>query len=482
MTARVTVGVDIGTTGLKAVALDDRARVLRERTVRYPTRLAGMGAEQDAEAWWRAACEALPEVVGGAEVTAVAVTCQAPTMVAVDAHGDPVGPALTWIDRRAMAEAHEIGELLGTSRNGPDPYHGTAKLLWWARQRPAELAKAEVVLHANGFLVRRLTGESSLDDSGACLMQGWDGGWPAALADAGVPVGMLPAAVPCRTIVGRVTPEAAALTGLPAGTPVAAGGIDAVGSALEAGVLRPGDPLTEMTGFSTVTVLAVPRGTAVPGLIHSRHCVDGVDLVLTAQVSTGAVVDWVRALTGEPPGLLDSGPLLERPRPTRLLAAPSFAGERTPSWDARVRGAVVGLDLGVDARDLLLAVFEGTAFALRADLDALEAAGHPVPSVLCTGGGAKSEAWLQVKADVLGREIQVPVTGHGAAVGAAMLAGLAVGVWSSPEDVRDLAVVPSRVHRPDPERAARYTERYELFRRLRETLPPLTHPMVQGES
>jgi xylulokinase len=380
-----------------------------------------------------------------------------------------------------MDEAREIGELLGGSRNGPDPYHGTAKLLWWARRRPAELTRAKVILHANGFLVRRLTGESSLDDSGACLMQGWDDGWPAALDRAGIPVGMLPTAVPCGTLVGEVTPEAAAQTGLPAGTPVAAGAIDAVGSALEAGLLRPGDPLTEMTGFSTVTMLAAPRGTAVPGLIHSRHCVDDVDLVLTAQVSTGAVVDWARSLTGDPPGLLDSGPLLERSRPTRLLALPSFAGERTPGWDARVRGALIGLDLNADARDLVLAIFEGTAFALRADLDALEAAGHPVPSVVCTGGGAKSDAWLQIKADVLGREVQVPVTGHGAAVGAAMLAGLAVGIWASPDEVRSVAVVPSRVHRPDPARVARYTERYELFRGLRDTLPPFSHQLVEGD-
>jgi xylulokinase len=473
----ITVGIDIGTTGLKAVALDAGARLVRERTVRYPTRFAGMGAEQDAEAWWTAACSVLPAVVDGAEVAGVAVTCQAPTMVAVDASGDPLGRALTWIDRRAMEEAQQIGELLGAAaRNGPDPYFGTAKLLWWTRHRPAEIGAAAAVLHANGFLVGRLTGVCSLDESGACLMQGWDDGWPATLA--GVPVDLLPEAVPCLTVVGTVTPHAAELTGLPAGTPVAAGGIDAVGSALEAGLLRPGDPLAEMTGFSTVTMLAAPRGAHVPGLIHSRHCVDGVDLVLTAQVSTGAVVDWVRNATGVP---LESGRLLDRARPSRLLVLPSFAGERTPTWDAHARGAVVGLDLDTDPRDLLLAVFEGTAFALRADVESLERAGYAVPVVIATGGGAKSEAWLQVKADVLGREVRVPVTGHGAAVGAAMMAGLASGVWASPDEVCDLAAAPARRYRPDPERAARYADRFALFTGLRAALPPLTRPLLEGD-
>ncbi|MFF5262714.1 FGGY-family carbohydrate kinase [Actinomadura viridis] len=476
----VTIGVDVGTTGLKAVALDERARLVAEHAVRYPTRLAGTAAEQDAEVWWAAARTALSRVTAasGTRVTGVAVTGQAPTLVAVDRRGDPLGPALTWIDRRAMAEAREIGDLLGPVRNGPDPFFGTAKLLWWTRHRPAEIGRAAAVLHANGFLVGRLTGARTLDTSGACLMQGWDDGWPAALERHGVPVGLLPEAVPSLALVGEVTGEAAARTGLPAGTPVAAGGIDALGSALEAGLLAPGDPLAEMTGFSTVSMLAVPRGTHVPGLLHTRHCVDGVDLVLTAQVSSGAVVDWVRDLTGGAAELLESAPLLARPRPGRLLAVPSFAGERTPTWDARARGAVIGLDLATDARDLLLAVFEGTAFALRADLDLLERAGHPVPSVTCTGGGARSEAWLRIKADVLDRPIRVPVTGHGAAAGAAMMAGLATGVWSAPGELRDLTAATARTYRPDPARAALYAARFGLFQRLRETLPPLAGPLL----
>lgn len=473
MSEAVTIGVDVGTTGLKAVALDEQARLVREHTVRYPTRLAGAGAEQDAQAWWRAAVEALPRVVAGAAVRGVAVTCQAPTLVAVDRAGDPLGPALTWIDRRAMDEAREIADALGETRNGADPYFGTAKLLWWTRHRPGEIDAADAVLPANAFLVRRLTGVNSLDESGACLMQGWDDGWPAVLAERGVPVDKLPKTVPYLTLVGVVTREAAALTGLPEGTPVAAGGIDAVGSALEAGTLRPGDPLAEMTGFSTVTMLPVPRGTHLPGLIHTRHCVEGVDLVLTAQVSTGSVVDWLRRLCPVPEDLLDADQILARERPGRLLLVPSFAGERTPTWDAAARGAVLGLDLDTDPRDLLLAIFEGTAYALRDDLDTLERAGHPVPAVIATGGGAKSPAWLRVKADVLNREVRVPVTGHGAAVGAGMMAGLATGVWASPEEVRDLAVAVAHTYRPDPGRAAAYDACYRAFRRLRAALPAL---------
>ena len=140
------VGIDVGTTGLKAVAVEPEGRIVRERTVRYPTELAGLGAEQDARVWWRAATEALPEVVGGEPVSGVAVTSQAPTLVAVDAEGEPRGPALTWIDRRAGAEAEEIAAACQPTRNPPDPYFATAKLLWWMRHRPEELERARAVL------------------------------------------------------------------------------------------------------------------------------------------------------------------------------------------------------------------------------------------------------------------------------------------------------------------------------------------------
>jgi xylulokinase len=471
----VLVGVDVGTTGLKAVAVDFHGRLLRERAVRYPTRVAGPGAEQDAEAWWAAAREALPPVVAGDAVAGVAVTCQAPTLVALDARGEPRGPALTWIDRRAAAEARELEAAIGPGRNVADPYFATAKLLWWRRNR-TDLEKAAVVLGATGFLVRRLTGEDTLDDSSAGLHQGWDGGFDPALVDAGVPLELLPEAVPCAQVVGRVSHGAAGATGLPAGSPVAAGAIDSVGAALEAGVLAPDDPVVEMTGFSSVTVQAVPRGTTVPGMIHTRHCVPGLDLLLTAQVTTGAVVDWLCGLTGSR-DLLDHPERLPRERPGRVLLMPALAGERTPTWDAHARGAVLGLDLGVGAEELLLAVFEGTALALRDDLERVARATGQAGPVRASGGGAKSPVWLQVKADVLGRPVEVPLRGHGAAVGAALLAGLAVGAWPDAEALREPGDPVAARFEPDPERHAAYSARFEVFRRLRAALPDYTRAL-----
>ena len=474
------IGIDVGTTGLKAVAVSPEGEILREKTVRYPTRLAGLGAEQDARAWWRAATEALPGVVGGEPVSGVAVTCQAPTLVCVDARFEPLGPALTWIDRRALREAEEISTAIAPARNPPDPYFATGKLLWLARNRPEELENARAVLCANGFVVGQLTGELSFDETTAGLFQGWDGGFDPALPGL-VPLDLLPPVRPAMEIAGGVTRPAAEATGLPEGTPVAHGGIDAVGAALEAGIFGAGDGLVEMTGFSTVVVTAALRGTYVPGMIHTRHGVGESDLILAAMVTAGAVTEWGMRLTGfESPAAFDGNAAegsAGRERPGRLLVVPALAGERTPTWDATARGAVVGLDLGADAADLAVAIYEGTALGLGDNFNRMEEVLGDLRPVRSVGGGSKSELWTRIKADVLGVPVTVPRLGHGAAAGAAMLAGMATGLWPDEESARTLVAEEGRTFEPDPEMTEKYARRLELYRQLQATLPPVTQEL-----
>lgn len=441
MTEPVLLGIDVGTSSVKVVATDLNGRRVADKSVQYPTATSGAGAEQDAEAWWAAVVATTTAVIAGRPVSAVAVTSQAPTFVAVDSAGNPTGPALTWLDRRAVDEANRIADLVPDSRNGADPYFGTAKLPWLAAHRPSVLEGAEHVLSANGFVVRRLTGVSKLDDTTASLMQGFDeesGNFADALLAAEPSLRYLPPIVTASTIVGSVTAGAALATGIPEGTPVLAGGIDSIGSALEAGALAVGDPLVDMTGFSSVTILTVPRGTRVPGFIHSRHCVPGVDLLITAQVTAGATIDWVNKLDSAT-DLRNDTALLERSRPGHLTMVPSLAGERTPTWNLNARGIIDGIQLSTDPTDLMLAAMEGNALALAQDVLVLRDHGFPVDQVISTGGGASSRAWLQIKADVLGVPLLRPAGGHGAAQGAAALAGLAVGVHESWDSIRKLA-------------------------------------------
>lgn len=279
-TAPVWVGIDVGTTGAKVVLTGPDGIAVDSGAQRYPCVVAPdgdpLGVEQDARLWWDAVAGLLRRLVAGRVVRGVAVTSQAPSLVPVDAVGDPVGNALLWADRRAQAEALDIDAVLppGDPLATPaDSYFGTAKLLWWARYRPAQLALTHEVLTANAFIVKKLTGESTLDESSATMLQGFRAGMlPPALAALGVPVSLLSAVVRCADIIGTVSDVAAAQTFLAPGTPVAAGGIDAIGTALEAGVLEPGDPFAEMTGFSTVGMIAVPAGTPARGFIRCRSC------------------------------------------------------------------------------------------------------------------------------------------------------------------------------------------------------------------
>jgi xylulokinase len=475
------VGIDVGTTGLKALAVSPGGEILREKTVRYPTRLAGLGAEQDARAWWRAAVEALPEVVGDEAVSGVAVTCQAPTLVCVDSGGEPLGAALTWIDRRAGRESGELAEACEPTRNPPDPYFATGKLLWLARNRPDEIEKASTILCANGYIVRHLTGEFTLDETTAGLFQGWDGEFDPALPDL-VPLDLLPPVRPALQIAGEVTRAASGITGLPEGTPVVHGGIDAVGAALEAGIFGPDEGLVEMTGFSTVVITAAERGTHVPGMIHTRHGVGESDLILAAMVTAGAVTDWGMKLTGfENPADFDRNVSVDRERPGRLLMIPALAGERTPTWDATARGAIAGLDLDVDASDLAIAIYEGTALGLGDNFERMQEVLGDLRPVRSVGGGSKSETWTRIKADVLGVPVTVPRLGHGAAAGAAMLAGMATGLWPDEESARALVAEVGTTFEPDPEMTRKYARRLQLYRDLQEILPPITQALHPQE-
>lgn len=471
MTTALLLGIDVGTSSVKVVAVDLEGRRVSDASVRYPTSTSGAAAEQDALAWWRATCEATRQVVAGRPVAAVAVTSQAPTLVPVDAAGEPTSPALTWLDRRAVAEAQRIAELVPHSRNGADPYFGTAKLPWLEANRPEALEHAEHVLSANGFIVKRLSGVGVLDDTTAALMQGFDdeaSDFDAALRAAEPSLRFLPPIVPATEIVGSVTADAAAETGIPAGTPVVAGGIDSIGSAIEAGVLDLSDPIIDMTGFSSVTILPVPRGTHIPGFIHTRHCVPGIDLLITAQVTAGATIDWVNGLDPAVE-LRNDEILLQRERPSRLTMVTSLAGERTPTWNAHSRGIIDGIDLTTDGTEIMLAAMEGNARALAHDIETVRAAGFTIDRMLATGGGSSSRAWLQIKADVLDMPILRPASGHGAAQGAAVLAGMAIGAITSLAHVRALSEDIEATYTPDAERTAAYARtaaRYEEVARL----------------
>lgn len=487
------LGIDIGTTGVKAVVVDATGAVLAQASQEYPTALPQPNwAEQDPDAWWSATCNVLQRLkheqgVDLAEIAAVGVSCQAPTVTPVDASGRPLSPAQLWMDRRAEAECawlrQQMGEESITQTNGGriDPYYLAPKWLWLREHAPEIYRQTHALLFTNGYLVHKLCGVFCMDLSHGPLTLFFDSArltWSTdLLARMGLDARQLPPLLACSQVAGEVTREAAAFTGLRPGTPVVAGMTDGTAAGLEAGLVRPGDAV-EMTGQSTVLLICSDKPYLGRDLIPLGHAVPGYFLVVGAQVASGGALRWFRDQLGEAERAeaarlgVDAFELLAQQaaqRPVganRLIFLPYMYGERSPIWDSNARGVFFGLSLASIKGDLVRAVMEGAAYGLRHNMAVAEAAGFRANSVACVGGGARSALWNQIKADVLQRRITLPKAAIGAALGDAMVAAVGAGIYATVEDAVTNMVTPGAEFLPNPVHAATYDALYEIYLRL----------------
>jgi xylulokinase len=339
------------------------------------------------------------------------------------------------------------------------------------------------VLQVNGFLIHRLTGRFSMDVSNGPLTLFFDSPnlcYSEPLAGRmGLDLAKMPAVAACSEVVGEVTAEAAAATGLAAGTPVVAGMCDGTAAALEAGLTEVGDAV-EMTGQSTVVSICADAPYLGRELISLVHAIPGRYLAVGALVATGGALRWFRDQLGEPERLaaqaqgIDPFELLSAEAAgspagaNRLLFLPYMFGERSPIWDTDARGVFFGLSLASTKADMVRAILEGTAFGLRHNLEAAAAAGFRARTLACVGGGARSAVWNQIKADVLRMPIRLPVAATGAPLGDALAAGVGTGVYASFADAVARISRIQREFRPD----AALTERYDCLYRVYTGLYP----------
>ncbi|PJJ65150.1 xylulokinase [Compostimonas suwonensis] len=484
----VFLGIDVGTTTVKASIVDDQAHVLAEASIGYPTSFVRTSwVEQDPQAWWtatltvlaRLASEAGREVM--AAVAGISVSSQAPTLLALDAAGSPVRPALIWMDRRAEAQcdalAAEFGrdEYLAVTGNRIDPFFVAPKLLWLSENEPASLRRTAAFVQINGYIVFRLTGALSMDEQHASLLGLRDihsGEWSQPLlAATGVRAELFPAISAASDVVGHVTPAVAAETGLRSGTPVVAGTVDSAAAALEAGVVRPGQG-AEMTGTSTVVTLPVESPLPQAEFITMASALHGQWLYLAAMVATGASLTWLRTLTA--PGA-DFAELTRDAAQLRagaggLVFLPYMMGERSPLWNTAARGMFLGLTLSTDVPQLTRAVLEGTAFALRHNLDVAQGLGVRPAELRSTGGPAGNDLWCQIKADVTGIPIVRMHAPTGATFGDAMIAAAGTGHLDDLAAAVDENATIDRVFDPNDRDAQRYDELFDVYRNSYEHL------------
>jgi xylulokinase len=481
------LGVDIGTTGVRAAVFTERGKKVAEVAEACSSMVPAPGrAEAHAEDWWRAVCAVLRRIEPHAllaRLDAVGVTGQAPTAVLVDDRGVTLGRAILWLDVRADAEARAIDATLGPGGaqaiggNRMHAYYLGPKLAWLSAHEREAMNRAAVVLQSHAFIVMRLTGTAACDPSTAMLcaplFDARSGSWSDAGARASnVDYRLLPRIARAEEVVGTVTHEAAAATGLREGTPVVAGGGDFAASALGAGVIDEGEACL-MLGTAGNLLMPMQEPRFDDRLINSHHV--GCDRWLAlGGTLCGAALEWFRsacALGADWHTLEVEAAAVVPGDLGELAVLPYFQGERTPIWDEKARGAFFGIDLTHGRGHLYRALLEGVALGFRDCLSVAEEHGIRFGEVTAANGAGRSALLRQTLSDALGlpliwRDANV---GGGTLAGAALLAGIGAGVLAGPTAARAwLAGANGRGirHEPDPRAHARLCDAFSRRRAL----------------
>ncbi len=464
------IGTDIGTQGTKALMVDRNGRQIASSYIAYAVlQPRPLWAEQWPDVWLRAVYSALHDLmeksrVNADDVAAIAISgLYGGSGIPLNKDMEPLAPCLIWMDRRAQKEVRLLKETLDLDHlykitgNTVDSYYGFSKMLWIKNHLPDVWRQLHLFLPPKEYVVYRLTKEVMIDYSSAGNIGGLfdikKRQWSKEMSkQLGLPLKYQPQRlVASDEIVGQITEEAARLTGLAAGTPLVAGGIDAAVANLSAGALAEGDHVA-MIGTSMCWGFITDKTNLSPKLISFPNVIQPLDKTYTfgGAATAGAVARWCRDIIGETEleaqekGGMDAYTSLElatRDVPAGsegLLALPYFMGERSPIWDATARGSLLGLSLYHRKEHIFKAFMEGVAYALRHNMESVgEHLAALDSEMILVGGVAKSRVWPQILADVTGYPIKMVKSATEAPLGDALLAGLGTGVVDCPEVIKD---------------------------------------------
>ncbi|MDV3133674.1 FGGY-family carbohydrate kinase [Mycobacterium sp. 29Ha] len=486
------LGIDLGTGSSKGVLVDGFGSVIATETIAHAIELPRPGwAEVDAERlWWREVCEISRKLTArlpvGAGIKAMCVSGVGPCLVLCDAELRPLRPAILYgIDTRATVEIEllteglgadaildQAGTVLSSQAVGP-------KLEWVYRHEPEVFAKAAGWYGSNSYIAAKLTGEYVMDHHTASqcdpLYATRDFDWNLQWAERICRHLPLPRLVWPTEVIGTVRPDAADATGVPTGTPVVAGTVDAYAEAFSAGVRHPGD-LMLMYGSTMFLVQVIDEYHPDPTLWTTAGVERGT-LALAAGTSTaGSLIAWLQTITGDAPLdelMAEAGAV--PPGSEGLLMLPYFAGERTPVFDPQARGVVAGLTLRHGRGHLVHAAYEGISFGIRQILERFDDAGSSTRTV-AVGGGLRSPLWAQTLSDITGRVQLVPEQAIGASYGDALLA--AIGIGMVPGDT-DWARIEREIV-PNPAAVSFYDDLYGTWRELYPSTKDVVHQLTES--
>lgn len=498
MAGGLLLGIDLGTSGVKAAVFTPEGGLLGMGRGAYPVETPRPGwAETDPELWWSATADAVRGALaassaGGADIAAVGLDVLFPAVVPMAADGTPLHAALLYCDRRGGAQVEAIRRTLDRdayeARIGNTLAPGNtavSNMAWLRDERPEVFRSVRVLGFAGTFLNARLTGAFATDPtmvslSGlADIRDPWS--WDAQLCAAlDIPADLLPPIRAPYEVIGAVCGSAARSTGLREGTPVVAGWGDTPSAAFGAGAAEPG--CAAYTSGST-DCFAVPLDAAPPKgpWVHCAYAARGSWLAVGTNSSGGASVNWLRGILGldGPEGLaaFDALAASAPPGAHGLLFLPHLLGERTPLWDPRARGLFLGLSTATTKADMARAVLEGVAFGLRQIVESGD--GAALREIRGCGGCTRSRVWNRIKASVLGREIRILAREDTAVLGAAVMAGLGAGIYRGWKEAAAVPRAARLKETVEPDAALRpvYEDRYALYREAYPRTRDLMHAL-----
>ena len=454
------IGVDVGTSGVKAIAISADGELLATAEEPYSLSTPRPGwAEQDPEDWWLAAQTCLARLPDGP----IGLSGQMHGLVVLGEDGNVLRPAILWNDQRTQAECEEIERRVGFERlvslTGNRALTGftAPKLLWLRRHEPETYARIGHVLLPKDYVRFRLTGERAIDAadaSGTLLFDVAQRRWSEQVCEAlEIPLDWLPPSFESTEVAG-------------------AG--DQAAAALGVGIVAPG-PVSVVLGTSGVVFAVLPAyAPDARARVHVFcHAVPGTWHAMGVMLSAAGSASWLRRSLGADHTVLDAEASVWEPGVEGLLFAPYLAGERTPHPDPDARGAFTGLSLRHDRGALWRAMLEGVAYGLRDSLELLRSLGAKPEVGRVSGGGARSELWLRIVASVLGLPLERMESEEGSAFGAALLAGVRAGVFADAAEAAARCVRARDRIEPDPAWEEVYARGYDGYRLLYPTLKPL---------
>lgn len=497
------LGIDAGTTSLKAALFDPEGRPLAMARQEFQLQTPAPGwVELDAEVYWRACCDTVGRVLGQSgtdvrEVKALAISSQGETLIPVDKVGAPVRPAIVWLDNRAVEEARQIGDAF----EAKEVYHVTGqpeiaptwpacKLLWLRRNEPEIFARSAKFLLVEDFLLHRLTGqfvtEFGLQTSSLLLDIQEKRWWEPMLEFVGVPPERLGRLMEPGAVVGRISKAGASALGLSTKTVAVTGAIDQAVGAVGAGNIAPG-VVTETTGgaLAVLVTLAEPGydlQRRVPCHYHARR--DTYCLLPWSQTA-GMALRWFRdqffgletaeagAGNRDPYDLMTSMASQVPAGAEGLVVLPHLEGAACPEFNPAARAVFFGATLGHTRAHFVRAIMESVAYMLKRNLDIVEEMGVSVDEVRSMGGGARSDLWLRIKADVLQKPITTVEVADASCLGAALMAAVAVGSFASLEEGVSSMVNLGETVEPGQKDRDAYVKGYAQYLELYDRLAPM---------